>query len=677
MVKRYSVTLLKENWSEFALGPIHRDNTARGEYMAMVVPANPGGWYHNANAGRGVDRDHSPFRVRKTGAVRTVALPAGCRPWGPSVVLTTGERPWRDFEIAAAVTVSDGRSPLPVGVVARYRSNRDYYAAVFESGRFKLVRMLEGVPTVLDASEMNPGRRAIDVKLRVEGDQLTAWAGKVKLGGRDGCISSGGIGLWANGPAAFGRVTVKASRAEAARIAAQGKRQAAGVVAKRRKLPQMELLAEIDVRGHALGRQIRFADLDGDGRDEILLAVPTYCQGRTWRYNQLARISALDLDGKVLWERGRIQPDSSDITGDLPFQAADRGAGMEVVACFGPSIEVLDPRTGRTTRKALTPRPPKMEPYWDEINMYWGDGHGDDVPRLIPDCLRLCNFTGRGPYADLYVKDRYHNLWALDGRTFAILWHHRCNTGHYPYACDLNGDGRDEVILGYSRVDSKGKLIGRLYLGDHPDACFSYVDPHGVRHNLHPCGEAGFIDECSDGRLAELPLGHVQHLSVANFVPEGSPHRGSSRSGASLGDLERIVVTYHGNEGIIAMLDCEDRILRKTERYAAGAVCQPVNWTGDGRELIAFSPRHGDGGLWDEHFELVVPFPSDDRPGKYMEVHDLLGLGLDQIVVWDESRLHIYGPKLRLRKTGRRYDPLRPWPNLSNYQVNFSLPRWR
>ena len=95
-----------------------------------------------------------------------------------------------------------------------------------------------------------------------------------------------------------------------------------------------------------------------------------------------------------------------------------------------------------------------------------------------------------------------------------------------------------------------------------------------------------------------------------------------------------------------------------------------------GRELIAFSPRHGDGGLWDEHFDLVVPFPDDDRPGKYLEVHDLLGLGVDQLVVWDERRLCVYGPARRPTKRRRRYAPLRPGPNLSNYQVNYSLPRW-
>lgn len=660
MAKAASTVLFKEDWSKFPAGPILRDNTARGEYMSMVVPENPQGWYHNASAGGAVDRDHSRFAIRQTPAGRVVEMPAGSAPWGPSVVLTPGPKAWQDYTAMAQVTV---KGPLPVGLVVRYQTNRDYYAALFESGMFKLVRVVEGAMTVLDSATFKATRKPFQVALRIEGTHLEARADKVKLAADDGCIDDGGIGLWANGPAAFGKVLVMAPPAEIRRQNLLHRQRQQHLVAKRKKLPDMELVAQIDVKGHALGRQIRFADLDGDGRSEILFGVPTYQKGRTWKYHKLTRLSALNLDGQVLWQRGKIQPDSIDITADLPFQAADRGRGMEVVAAFGASLEILDPLTGKTKKKTVTPKPPKMEPYWDEINMYWGDGHFDDLPRLLPDSIRLCNFTGRHPYGDILVKDRYHNVWALDGRTFKILWHHRCNTGHYPYAADFNSDGKDELLLGYSRVDSTGKLFGRLYLGDHPDGCFSYVDAYGVRHNLHPCGEAGLIDEMSDGRLSEVHLGHVQHISVANFCPDRP-------------DLERIIVTYHGNQGIIVLMDCDDRIIRKAERYAAGSICQPVNWTGDGRELIAFSPRHGDGGLWDEHFDLVVPFPDGNRPGKYMEVHDVLGLGIDQLIVWDESKLHVYAPKVLPKSKGKRYAPVRPEPNLSNYQVNYSLPWW-
>jgi hypothetical protein len=653
--------LFQETWAAFTPGPLRRENSARGEYMTGLLPENPGGWYHAGKPLSGnPDGLHSPLRIVVSHGRPRLTKTADTPPWGVSLVLTPGPRPWHDYTVHAALAVHGSG---PVGLVARYRSSRDFYAAVFEGGLLKLLRMNEGVPTELASAPFPAPRKAVAVFLAVQGDAITAKAGRTTLAARDGHLASGGIGIWAEGGLSCGPITVRAAAAELQRLERESQRTAHRLRSARKEFAPMCLLADVDVRGHALGRQLRLADLDGDGRCELLFAVPTIHPGQKGGYQALARLSALTLDDQLLWERGAFPRDADTITCDMPVQAADRGRGMEIVAAFADSLEVLDPRTGRTRQRTRTPRPPNMEPYWDEISSYFGSGHGDDLPRLIPDSLRLCNLTGRHPFGDLIVKDRYHCAWGFDGRSLKPLWRHRCNTGHYPYTCDLDGTGRDLVILGYSRLDHTGRLVGRLFLGDHPDACFAYRDRHGVRHILHPAGEAGLIDERSDGKVEEMHLGHVQHLSVANFDP--------ARPG-----LERAVVMFHGAEGIVALLDEQNRLLRKTERYAAGAVCQPVNWTGDGRELIAFSPRLGDGGLWNEHFDLVVPFPCDQRPGKYMEVHDVLGLGVDQLVVWDEDRLQVYGPATLPSSTRRRYAPLRSWPNTSNYQVNFSLPRW-
>jgi len=653
--------LLDETWAGFAAGHLLRENSARGEYMTGLLPENPGGWYH---AGKPLcgnpDGTHSPFRIVRSGGQPRLTKAADTPPWGVSLVLTPGPRPWRDYTVGADLAV---RGHGPVGLVARYRTSRDFYAAVFEGGLFKLLRMAEGTATELASAPFPPPRKPVAVSLTVQGDALTAKAGRTTLSASDGHLASGGIGLWAEGGVTCGAITVRATAAEAQRLERERSGGMRRLRSARKAFAPMRLLAEVDVRGHALGRQLRLADLDGDGRCELLFAVQEPVLGTQWEYAQIARLSAVNLDGGVLWERGRFPAGAVSITTDLPVQAADRGCGMEVVAAFGASLEILDPRSGRAKQRSALPRPPKMEPYWDEINSYFGAPHGDDLPRLIPNSLRLCNLSGRHQHGDILVKDPQHCAWGLDGNTLKPLWLHRCNTGHFPYTCDLDGAGRDLVILGYSRLDHTGKLVGRLFLGDHPDACFAYRDLHGVRRILHPAGEAGLIDERDDGKVEELHLGHVQHLSVANVDP--------ARPG-----LERVVVMYHGAEGIIALLDEQHRVLRKTERYAAGAICQPVNWTGDGRELIGFSPRLGDGGLWNEHFDLVVPFPDDRRPGKYMEVHDVLGLGVDQLVVWDEERLHVYGPDRLPRAGRRRYAPVRSWPNTSNYQVNFSLPRW-
>lgn len=656
-----AVCLLRENWCGLPDGPLRRENGSRAEF-ATRGEWRPRLWHHAgaANAGTWSGSD-SPFRICRCGR-RAWLEKIGTTPaWGAALVLTQGPEPWQNYTAAITLT-SSGRGPA--GLVARYRTARDFYAAVFEDGTFKLLRMLEGMPQVLAAAPAPTAHSSVRLTLSVHGDRLAATAAGFKLTATDGCLAAGGIGLWAEDEATFGTLVVRTGADEAQRLAVESVQSARRLARQRRAWPAMRMLADVDVRGHALGRQLRLADLDGDGRAELLFAVPGGQRGRHWNYQKLVRLSALNLDGRVMWERGSFAPDSCEIAGDLPVQAADRGCGTEVLVAFGDSLEVLDPRTGRTRQRVDTPRHPRMEPYWDEISQYWGDGHGDDLPRLLPDCLRLCNLTGRHPYGDLLLKDRYHCAWGLDGQTLKPLWTHRCNTGHYPFACDLDGVGRDTIILGYSRLDHRGKLIGRIFLDDHPDACFAYRDAAGLRHVLHPCGEAGFVDERGDGKIDRLHLGHVQHLSVADFD--------SARPG-----LERLVVTYHGAEGIVALLDEQNRLIRKVERYGAGAVCQPVNWTGDGRELIGFSPRLADGGLWNEAFELVVPFPDGPRPAKYLDVHDVFGWGVDQLIVWDETRLQIYGPAVRPRATRRHYAPLRSWPNSSNYQVQFSLPRWQ
>ncbi|PCJ59015.1 MAG: hypothetical protein COA79_11695 [Planctomycetota bacterium] len=661
MAYKYSNQLFQEDWSAFKRGPINRDVTARGEYMTMLVPANPNGWYHSAlpKGNKTIDNNHSPFIIKKSSTGNFLELPQ--RTFAHSNVMTTGYKPWQNFEISASIKLNDH---LPVGLVVRYETNNDYYSLLIESGVVKIIRNFEGHLVVLASQSVSKTKKTLSFKFRAEGNLLTGSVAGIKLKAEDSCISEGGFGLLCNGACKIGKLNVKTYSKEKERIEKLNKKNVAHLVKIQKKYPAMELLKEVNIKGYSLGRQIRFADLSGDGTTDLLFGIPTKFQGKKWTYDQLSKLSALNLEGELLWERGSIKKDSSRITSDLPFQVADRGFGTEIVACFGHDIEIIHSASGNTIKKVKLPKAPKMEPYWDEINMYWGSGHGDDMPNLLADSLMFANFTGRHEYGDLFIKDRYHNGWGIDGKTLKPLWHHRCNTGHFPFVTDLTGDGLDDVVMGYSRVNNKGQLMGRIYLGDHPDGCFSYVDTDGHRHNLHPSGEAGFIDEYDDYRISEVHLGHVQHLSIGNFIPDKP-------------DLERIIVTYHGNEGIIVLMDMNNRVLRKIEKYGAGSICQPVNWTGDGKELIAFSARHGDGGLWDENFDLVVPFPNDDRPGQYLEVHDMLGLGYDQIIVWDEEKLHVYGPAKKPKKNGKVYMPKRPGPHTSNYQVNFSLPAWQ
>ena len=52
------------------------------------------------------------------------------------------------------------------------------------------------------------------------------------------------------------------------------------------------------------------------------------------------------------------------------------------------------------------------------------------------------------------------------------LWDVACNTGHYGFPCDVDGDGKDEFMIGYNLIGHDGKIIWSLddKIKDHADA---------------------------------------------------------------------------------------------------------------------------------------------------------------------------------------------------------------
>jgi len=655
-----AVTLLSENFSKWPRGPLPADYTPRGEYFCLDAAPRADDWHDPINrTGHKGPRDQSVWHVRPAGKRGGKCLLQTSDADHDPVLVATGRRDWRIGRIEATLRPETHK---PCGVIVGYRHARQFFAVVLlgdEERRLQVIQYeqeqrytLADLPVKVSSQEVRIAAnfRPGQIEPILQGKSL----GRIEAPG----LQSGGVGLLANGPCRFFRVAVKTTPAEKRRIQAAQQRRDRIAAKQREQYPQPQKRLELNIDGYIAGRQIRFADLNGDGREEVILAMPDFVEGEQWTYRVLACLTAMDLDGNVLWQIGTPPRERHIITSDLPFQAADiDGDGrVEVVACFTDKLMIIDGLTGKIKKSAPTPKPPKMEPYWDEISQYWGDGHGDDLPRLIPDAIRLCNLTGRGPYGDLLIKDRYHNIWAFTG-DLKRLWLHQCTIGHYPFTSDINGDGFDEIIR-------DNNLIGRLVLADHPDACFWMKMPSGRVREFHPAGEAGLIINEPGTIFAARHLGHVQHLSIADFDPR---HPG----------LELICVTYWGEPGIVYMLDLDGRVLRDIEALGLGSVCQPVNWTGDGTELIMLTPDAKKGGLYDADFNRVVVLPAKDRPTECCEVRDMLGLGVDQIIVWDAHRLEVYAPASIPKTTGKRYDPERPHVNQSNYMVYYSLPRWR
>jgi len=99
-------------------------------------------------------------------------------------------------------------------------------------------------------------------------------------------------------------------------------------------------------------------------------------------------------------------------------------------------LPILEGSTGKLKRWAWMPAAPvknQTRPY--ELN------NGDS--------LAFFNLTGQPGRRDILVKDRYNNFWIFNNE-LKPLWQGATMTGHFPIPFDVDGDGLDEVLIGYS-----------------------------------------------------------------------------------------------------------------------------------------------------------------------------------------------------------------------------------
>ncbi len=113
-------------------------------------------------------------------------------------------------------------------------------------------------------------------------------------------------------------------------------------------------------------------------------------------------------------------------------------------------IIVVDGATGEKKYSSPTPKTPSntKAPF-------------NKFPRILGDSLYFCDLRGTGRDADMIIKDRYLSVWAYNDK-LELLWHSQCNSGHYPYAYDVDADGKDEVMIGYTLFDEDGTKLWTL-----------------------------------------------------------------------------------------------------------------------------------------------------------------------------------------------------------------------
>jgi hypothetical protein len=690
---QFSNTLCHNDLSGLPLGPFLRQNSRSAEVRFQALPALPGDMCCPVTHPSWDDTGCFKVIERGTGKyIETIGNSPAC----DNRLIVAGDADWRNYRLRAVVTPLDAEGDDILqgicGVVARYAHARSYLALVIDRDRqVKLLQRIGDEFAVLAAHplEFCLGQ-SLTLTLSIQGNTITGTAGPysgattlhaalpaLACDPSPGAALQGGrAGYIADVTARFGPFSVECSDAELERLAKKKTLLTNALAQSRSHYPKMRLERVIPLGGLVNGRNLRLADVNGDGQPEIILAQGSAKIATRHSLTRLTCLTVLDLSGKLLWQAGVPDPDAPLIDGDLPFQVHDLyGDGGKVVVCvFGYDVQVRDGKSGKVLFSAATPETASVGTDFKEVSSPFGAPWGDETLNMNVAAIAFCKTLGNGS-REILLKDDCHHLAVMDAISdppLQTLFRHRGNHGHYPWVGDCNGDGKDEILAGYSLLGAEGQRLAALPLSGRPRATL-VLDP------LNPGGEAPRVIIAGDEGLILAPLdesgaalrslrgnqqGHTARLAVAKFRSD-------------LPGLQIITVTAERAPGIVRMHDACGRALWTRELPLNGTSATPVNWTGREEELLLYSMAPGLG-LLDGHGEIVVESPEDNaRP--FFDVTNALSVdGRDAVIAWNSNELAVYTPDNSPLKTPA-YHPVRPAPeNASTYRAQVSLPpEWK
>jgi len=389
----------------------------------------------------------------------------------------------------------------------------------------------------------------------------------------------------------------------------------------RHAVEQPVLAASLDIRAAGPRCRMLLGDLDGDGRMEIVLAQPDNRQDVRYIPHQVGAITAFDLDGRLLWQFGRPDPGAGGPGSDYPAQIVDcDGDGrLEVLCVMDSRLLALDGRSGRVKASQPLPAP-----------------HAHD-------CVIPADLTGRGYCGERLLKERYRNVWAVDG-SGRVLWRHEGNPGHYPWVHDLDGDGKDEVMAGYTLFDHDGRPLWTCEgLTEHAD-CIWVGDVNGDGEPEIAIGGSAVVLCDRHGRELWRYEGAVepQHLALGRFRPD--------LPGLQIAGVDRIVREDDGRgrqgRDALFLLDGAGRLIWKEERRTPGwlTIMEPLTgWAEDAPDyMLAY--RRGGGlppALYDGLGRAACTFPLEGCAA----YADLAGTGLTQVVLYNDETAAVYASR--------------------------------
>ena len=663
------VVLSNEDFQDFPIGefPYDKDHTAMGEYQYVVANGYHGNWVdmvcNSSYNGTGptwliTERDGRHFmesmRIEKN------------RPHRMFPTLETGKHQWKDYEVSVSVRRLSQKGMA--GLV--FSMNHSIDTLVFYlDGKEKAAvayRHKEEVQVLKEVSFPHGCDQEYRLKVDCDGRIAKVYVDDQELFRvEDDLVARGGkVGITADCPSRFADFKVCVSEKTKQEIDVAERAVKETETEEMKKHPKMKLWKKIDLKNFGTSRQIRFGHLTGTDEWYVVLA---QMQKRVSRdaYGFISCLTAIDLEGNVLWQLGEPSDKTEElgkVSADMAFQVYDiDGDGSdEVIVGWDFEIRILDGRTGTIKKSAKTPFSDD-----DDADLIGVPYQIYAFERINPDGIRICNFRGKERPADILIKDRYCRIYALD-EDLNVMWKFKSptNTGHCPLPIDIDGDGKDELLVGYKLLDSDGQMLWSYPISeDHTDEIVAGKWMPGEDEGHFACvsgTEGFFIGDFYGNIVARDMVGHAQRVSIANYCPE--------REGREI-----VVTNYWGHQGVIFLYDCYGNQIWEMENEMNGNILAPVNWDGDGTELILTNADAKKGGLLNGRGVRAVEFPDDGHPVLCCESLDLTGDERDELVVWDYHSMYIYTQDDCPKE--QTYHPVQfPIYNASNYRGEYSYP---
>ena len=663
------VVLSNEDFQDFPIGefPYDKDHTAMGEYQYVVENGYHGNWVdmvcNYTYNGTGptwliTERDGRHFmesmRIEKN------------RPHRMFPTLETGKHQWKDYEVSVSVRrlSQKGMAGLvfsmnhSIDTLVFYLDGKDKVAVAY--------RHKEEVHVLKEVSFPHGCDQEYRLKVDCDGRIARVYVDDQELFRvEDDLVARGGkVGITADCPSRFADFKVCVSEKTKQEIDVAELAVKETETEEMKKHPKMKLWKKIDLKNFGTSRQIRFGHLTGTDEWYVVLA---QMQKRICRdaYGFISCLTAIDLEGNVLWQLGEPSDKTEElgkVSADMAFQVYDiDGDGRdEVIVGWDFEIRILDGRTGNIKKSAKTPFSDD-----DDADLIGVPYQTYAFERINPDGIRICNFRGKERPADILIKDRYCRIYALD-EDLNMMWKFKSptNTGHCPLPIDIDGDGKDELLVGYKLLDSDGQMLWSYPISeDHTDEIVAGKWMPGEDEGHFACvsgTEGFFIGDFYGNIVARDMIGHAQRVSIANYCPE--------REGREI-----VVTNFWGHQGVIFLYDCYGNQIWEMENEMNGNILAPVNWDGDGTELILTNADAKKGGLLNGKGVRAVEFPDDGHPVLCCESLDLTSDERDELVVWDYHSMYIYTQDDCPKE--QTYHPVQfPIYNASNYRGEYSYP---